>query len=188
MSTPKKIALGASAAAVALGVSLGATGMASAATADPAPTSTSSATAEATTGDETAMDRKGGPRHVRGQGGVDAAALATKLGVDEAAMTDALQATRDAAKAHTETTEGEKPDREALQSAVAASLAEALGLDEATVQTAIDELQTEKKAERSAAVQERLDAAVTDGSLSQAEADGAAKALELGILGGGGRG
>jgi hypothetical protein len=38
--------------------------------------------------------------------------------------------------------------------------------------------------ERAAALRERLDAAVTDGSLTRQEADGAAKAVDLGILGG----
>jgi hypothetical protein len=200
MSNAKKIALGASAAAVALGVSLGVTGIASATetTTTPAPSSTSSAAADtpsrdgATGGpangaaDGAGKDHKGG--HGRG-GGVDAAALATKLGVDEATVTDALETARDAARTSVETAEGERPDREALQSAVIASLAETLGVDEASVQSAIDELEAEKKAERSAVVQELLDAAVTDGSLTQAEADGAAKAVELGILGGGkGRG
>lgn len=185
MSNFKKIALGASAAAVALGVSLGATGAASAtetaATAAPAPTATSAAAAETPTGDDATKEHKGG--HGRG-GGVDAAGLAARLGLDEAAVTDALKAARDTARTSVGTTDGGKPDREALESAVVASLAEALGVEEATLQTAIDELEAEKEAERSAAVQKRLDAAVTDGSLTQTEADGAAKALKLGILGG----
>lgn len=184
MSNGKKTTLGASAAAVALGLSLGATGMASAATTTPTP-SASSATAEtpanATRGEGMKEGRGGhGPRG----GGVDAAELASKLGVEESAVSDALQTARDAAMADT----GERPDREAMEASRVTSLAEALGLDETTVRTALDELSAEKQVERSAAVQERLNTAVADGSLTQAEADGAAKAVELGILGGGGRG
>jgi hypothetical protein len=95
---------------------------------------------------------------------------------------DALQSSREDASSQEDT--GGRPDRSALQSALAASLAEALGLDEATVQTALDDLEAERRAERSADLQGRLDAAVADGSLTQDEADGAAKAVELGILGG----
>lgn len=75
--------------------------------------------------------------------------------------------------------------RDARKSAIVTLLADALNLEEAAVQAAISELAAEQKAERSAAVQDRLDAAVADGSLTQAEADGAAKAFKLGILGGG---
>jgi hypothetical protein len=192
MSNGKKIALGASAAAVALGLGLGTTGLASAATTTPAPSASSSATAETPAEDATRGERmkEGRGGHGLRGGGVDAAELASKLGVEEAAVSDALQVARDAAMAGADTgaNTGEKPDREAMEASLVTSLAEALGLDEATVQTAFDELRAEKQAERSAAVQERLDTAVADGSLTQAEADGAAKAVELGILGGGGRG
>lgn len=184
MLNKKKIVLSASAAAVALGLGLGATGMASATTATaPASSATSTDASVTATGDEANLK---GPRG--GHGRVDAAELAEKLGVDEAAVTDALATAAKSAKADIETVEGERPDREALKSAIVASLAETLGIEEATVQAAIEELKSERQAERAAAVQERLDAAVADGSLTQAEADGAAKALELGIIGGGVRG
>ncbi|MDQ0734901.1 hypothetical protein [Arthrobacter agilis] len=164
----RKMALGIGAAALVAGTSLGITGMANAATtATPEPSASASAAPDAE------GRGGGGGRH---GGGFDAAALAEKLGVEEAAVQDALQSSREDT--------GGRPDRNALQSALAASLAEALGLDEATVQTALDDLEAERRAERSADLQERLDAAVADGSLTQDEADGAAKAVELGILGG----
>lgn len=171
----RKIALGVGAAALVAGASLGITGMANATT---TATATPSAGASATPGEE---GRQGGGfgRHGRG---FDAANLAEKLGVEEAVVSDALQAARE--EARSEADAGGTPDRDAMSSEVAASLAEALGLDEVTVQAALDELRTEQQQERTAALQERLDAAVTDGSLTQEEADGAAKAVELGILGG----
>ncbi|BBE22859.1 hypothetical protein MN0502_17420 [Arthrobacter sp. MN05-02] len=168
----RKIALGFGAAALVAGASLGVTGMANAATTAPEP----SASASATPGEG------GGSGSGRHGGGFDAASLAEKLGVEESAVSDALQAIRDEARAGKDA--GGTPDRDALRSALAASLAEALELDEATVQGALDELRAEQQEERSAALQERLDAAVSDGSLTQEEADGAAKAVELGILGG----
>ncbi|TKV26839.1 hypothetical protein FDK12_12785 [Arthrobacter sp. NamB2] len=99
----------------------------------------------------------------------------------ESAVADALPALRDEARSDEEA--GGTLDRKDRPD-VAASLAEALGLDEPTVQTALDDLRTERQEERSAALQERLDAAVADGSLTQEQAAGAAKAVELGILGG----
>lgn len=170
----RKIALGVSAAALVAGASLGVTGMASAAT---TATSEPSASASATPGDG---NDGGFGRH--GRGGVDAGSLADKLGVEESAVSDALETIRDEARSGDD--DGIRPDREAVQAALAASLAEALELDESTVQAALDELRTEQQEERAAALQDRLDAAVTDGSLTRAEADGAAKAVELGIIGG----
>ncbi|RJT81838.1 hypothetical protein D6T63_03495 [Arthrobacter cheniae] len=168
----RKIALGAGAAALVAGASIGVTGMANATTVTPEPSASASAE----------------PRVEGHGGGFDPAGLAEKLGVGESEVTDALQSLRDDARsgADENADAGTKPDREGMRPDIAASLAEALGLDEATVRTALDELRTEQQEERSAALQERLDAAVSDGSLTQAEADGAAKAVELGILRGGG--
>ena len=186
MSVAQKITLGAGAAAVAAGLTLGATGMAWAAEESPAPTSTSTESASPDASgatDAPTREGRGGPGH---RGGVDSAALAEKLGVDEAAVTEALTAARDAAKPDAEGTPGEWPDRAAMESGLVTSLAASLGLDESAVRTAIDDLRAEQQADRTAEVTERLDAAVADGSLTRVEADGAAKAVELGLLGGGG--
>ena len=43
------------------------------------------------------------------------------------------------------------------------------------------------QAEKAAALQTRLDQAVTDGKLTQAEADAVTKAVQNGVIGGGGR-
>jgi hypothetical protein len=71
--------------------------------------------------------------------------------------------------------------------ALAASLAEALGIEESRVTAALEELRSEKQAEKAAALKTRLDQAVTDGKLTRAEADAVTKAVESGVIGGGGR-
>lgn len=71
-----------------------------------------------------------------------------------------------------------------MESALAASLAKSLGIGEAKVKTALDEIEAAEQSERAAALKTRLDAAVKDGTLTQAEADRAAKAVEKGVIGG----
>ena len=46
------------------------------------------------------------------------------------------------------------------------------------------EIRTARQAERAAALKERLDAAVADGTLTQAEADAVTKAVEKGVISG----
>jgi hypothetical protein len=179
----KNIALGLTGTALVLGAGLGVAGVANAATATPAPSPSSSASADSSSGEGQGL--RGG-RHGGGKGGhVQAADLAAKLGVEEAKVTEALQAFRDANRPAVGTAAGEKPDHAAMQSALAASLAESLGIEEAKVTAALEEIQAEAQAERAAALKTRLDAAVADGTLTQAEADGAAKAVEKGVIRGG---
>jgi hypothetical protein len=111
------------------------------------------------------------------------------LGVDEAKVTDALKAFREANKPTTpptEGTEGTKPDRAAHEAALAKSLAAALGIDESKVTAALEEIRTAAQEERAAALKTRLDKAVADGKLTQAEADAVTKAVEAGVIGGAG--
>lgn len=186
MPQNKKLTLGLSAAGVALVAGLGVSGAAYAATTTPTPTPSASASVDSPTDGQ-----RGGPggHGKRGGGmGVQAAALATKLGVDEAKVTEALQAFRDANKpdaASGDKAAGTRPDRSAMEAALAASLAQSLGIDEAKVTAALEELRAEAQTERAAALKTRLDKAVADGTLTQAEADGAAKAVEKGVIGGG---
>lgn len=106
--------------------------------------------------------------------------------MDEAKVSDALKAFRDANKPSTPPAEGEKPDAAAREAALAKSLADSLGIDEAKVATALSELRSEAQADRAAELKTRLDQAVTDGKLTQAEADAVTKAVQNGIIGGGG--
>jgi uncharacterized membrane protein len=169
LSRTKNIALAASATALALGLGLGVTTMASAtATPSPAPSASTGAAAEAHPGKGgmTGHHGKAGDRH--------AAALAAKLGVDPAKVTEALKSFRDANKA----------DRTAKETALAKSLAASLGVDESKVTAAIIELRSVPKADRAAALKAKLDKAVAAGTLTQAEADAVTKAVEKGVFGG----
>ncbi|MGY3380635.1 putative membrane protein [Arthrobacter sp. TE12231] len=185
MSRTTKIALGLGAAAVALGAGLGVAGMASATT-TPSPTpSPSSSAPGGTFSDGHGMH---GGRHGHGPAGAELGTrvkdLAAKLGVDEAKVTDALKAFRDANKPTTPPAEGQKPDRAAMEKALAASLAKSLGIDEAKVTAALEEIRTAEQAQHAAALKPRLDQAVKDGTLTQAEADAVTKAAEKGVIGG----
>jgi hypothetical protein len=116
-----------------------------------------------------------------------ASELAARLGVDEAKVTEALKAFREANKPTTRPAEGQKPDRAAMEAALAKSLAESLGIEESKVTAALEELRTEAQSDRAAALKTRLDKAVSDGTLTQGEADAVTKAVEKGVIGGGGR-
>lgn len=204
MTTTKTITLGIAAGALALGTGLGITSMASATTPDAGTTSTPGATSSSpsqTSGDAVAPGRghgrHGGPG---GEAGRLASALASKLGVEEANVTEALKAFSDANKpavpsegtapsegtVPSEGTERAKPDPSAMDAALAKSLASALGIEESKVTTALEEIRTEAKADRAAELKSKLDQAVTDGKLTQAEADAVTKAVESGVIGAGG--
>ncbi|QCB99077.1 hypothetical protein E5206_16955 [Arthrobacter sp. PAMC25564] len=182
MSRRKKIALGLGAGALALGAGLGVAGMASATT-TPAPTPSSSAQAGAQDGGHGMRGRHGGLGM-----GERAKELAAKLGIDESKVADALKAFRQANKPATPpadgSNDGQKPDRAATEKALAASLAKSLGIDESKVTAALDELRTQAQTDHAAALKPRLDQAVKDGTLTQAEADAVTKAAEKGVIGG----
>lgn len=186
MSRTKRITLAISAGALALGAGLGVTGMASAAT-TPAPTPSSSASADSTPGTTDGPGMRGGHGPGRGgeHGGARAAELAAKLGVDEAKVTEALKSFRQANKPTTPPAEGTKPDRGTMEAALAKSLAASLGIEESKVTTALGELRTAAQADHNVKMKSRLDKAVTDGTLTQAEADAVTKAVEKGVIGGG---
>lgn len=187
MSKTRRITLGITAGALALGAGLGVTSVASATT-TPTPTPSATSSADATTPGQ-GHGRPGGHGHGPDRGQL-AADLAAKLGVDQAKVTDALKAFREANKPTTpptQGTEGTKPDRTAQEAALAKSLASALGVDESKVTAALEEIRTAAQEERAAALKARLDKAVVDGKLTQAEADAVTKAVEAGVIGGGGR-
>jgi hypothetical protein len=104
--------------------------------------------------------------------------------VDQAKLEDALRTFRQANHPNGPRTNGARPDKAAREAALAASLAKSLGIDEAKVKAALEELRTQAQADRAAALKGRLDQAVKDGTLTQAEADAVTKAVEKGVLGG----
>jgi hypothetical protein len=122
--------------------------------------------------------------------GADLSALATKLGVDETKLKDALKAVRDEIRAAR--TKGQasptKPDPTAMQDEMATKLASKLGIDAAKVKAAIADLRATEQADHQKAFDDRLAKAVTDGTLTQAEADAVKKAAKAGVIGMGGRG
>lgn len=196
MPSRKKIALGTSAAALTLVAGLGVAGVASAAsTTSAAPGASSASATDNTATDNTAADNTtpesttDGPRagH-RGDRGALAAGLASTLGLDEDKVTEAIEAFREAnrpAAGSGETGGATKPDPFARDAELAASLAETLGLEESKVAAALEELRSSARTERAEALETTLDAAVGDGTLTQAEADAVTKAIEKGVIGGG---
>ncbi len=113
-----------------------------------------------------------------------AAGLAEKLGVEESKLSEALQSFKKANKAAERPVDGVTPDRSEQDAALAKSLAGSLGLDEAKVTAALSELRAEKQSARAAALTSKLEAAVSDGTLTQADADAVTKAIERGVIGG----
>jgi hypothetical protein len=181
------------AAAAVLGI-----GVATVAQADDSATSTS--TPSPTSTSSTDANRGWGMGHVKGgmmgrgaRADELAADLASKLGIAQAKVKDAITAVRGDLKGNL--AKGERPsatDRAAMRSAFATALARELGIDTAKVTKALDDIQTERQAARFAEheteLKARLAAAVTDGKLTQAEADAVLKAAKAGIIGmGGGR-
>jgi hypothetical protein len=84
------------------------------------------------------------------------------------------------------TTDDRAARRAQQQDELATALANELGIDKAKVAAALEKVQTEReaaaKAERLADLKTRLDAAVTAGKLTRAEADAILKAAENGVL------
>lgn len=184
MSRTKNMTLGLSATALAMVAGIGVAGMASATTAPaPTPSASSSASADAGSAPGSGIGKHGGRGGERGL--AQAAALAEKLGVEEVNVTEAFEAFREASRPTTSPADGEKPDAATRGAALAKSLAESLGIEESEVTAALEELRSERQAGKAAELKTRLDQAVTDGKLTQAEADAVTKAVENGVVGGG---
>ena len=195
VSINKKVAgvavVGAAAAAIGLGVSQGARAD-DATTTTPTPTATSTQAGpnQGTTDSTPGNGRGWGPggRH-GGMGpgmgkGVDLAALATKLGVDQTKLEDALKAVRQDLKAKPAPGQGTatKPDPATMQDELATKLASELGIDAAKVKAAFADLRAAHEADEQKAFDDRLAQAVKDGTLTQAEADAVKKAAKAGVI------
>ncbi|AQP52403.1 hypothetical protein BW733_01425 [Tessaracoccus flavescens] len=179
--------VGISAAAMAAGLGVG-LGQLASADGTPTPSSSPSASTPASPSDaggDSDPGERGGRGHRGGGGGVDTSALAEKLGVDESSLEEAVKAAREATRPEAPTEEGAKPtetERTAREEAFAKALASELELDEQKVVDAIEELRTQRDAQRATEAKEKLASAVTDGTLTQAEADAVQKALDEGIV------
>jgi hypothetical protein len=180
----KKTAVSVAAGVIALGAGLGVAGMAAA---DPTPSPSASPSTSASLSPGTG--RPDGQRGPHGERNAELAdTLASKLGVTEAKVTEALDAIRDENRPTARPTAGtERPDPAGQDAALAKQLAEKLSVEEAKVTSALDEIRSERRSEHAAALKARLDEAVTDRTLTQAEADAVTKAVEKGVIGGFGR-
>ena len=119
-----------------------------------------------------------------GYGAQDQAAyLAGKLGVAQA---DVEKALTDYRTAHAPTVRGRHLDGAQFvtaHDALAKYLAEQLKVDQAKVLEALDGMQGARQTERTEQIETRLDAAVQEGKLTQADADAILKAHAAGVMG-----
>ncbi|MEU4536962.1 hypothetical protein AB0G15_19045 [Streptosporangium sp. NPDC023825] len=128
-----------------------------------------------------------GGHDVRGDLGELASKLAEALGVDEAKVTAALEELRKEGGPGRPPKDAERaaPPKEAGRAAVrdkAEALAAKLGLTADKITAALETLHRQRGAEAEAAMAERLKAAVTAGTLTQAESDAVLKAYRAGLL------
>lgn len=152
----------------------------------------SSSDASSATAGERGPGGPGGPGgHGRG-GFMDAAALAEALDVSEDTLSDALDAVREAMKpdADSRPADGERPalptdeERAEREAAFVSALAKELGIEESKVSDALETVQAARRAEHRTELSERLDQAVEDGDLTDADKASVLKAYDAGVLGG----
>lgn len=177
----KKTAVAVAAGVLALGAGVGIAGVAAA---DPTPTPNPTTTASGSVTPGTDRPGGGGRRGGGVRDGARVTELAGKL-VTEEQLIEALRAIRAENRSTTPPTDQTRAQRDA---ALAKALAEKLKLDEAEVTSALAEIRAATLAEQAAALKSRLDAAVADGKLTQAEAEAVTKAVEKRVIGGGFRG
>ena len=111
------------------------------------------------------------------------------LGVDEAKVTTAVTAAREATRpeapaAGESRTAPTEAERAARDTAFAAALAKELGVDQAEV-TGLADVRAAHQAERRTELSTQLDAAVTAGTLTAADKASVLKAFDAGVLKGG---
>jgi hypothetical protein len=127
--------------------------------------------------------------HHRGPGGPGREDLAEALGVSEKRLRAAFREIRDDIRP-SERLDGppSAAERDAHRDELTSALAKELGLSEAKVEAAFEKVHKAHRAEHREALNDRLDAAVDDGKLTQDDKASVLKAFDAGILGGpGGR-
>lgn len=112
------------------------------------------------------------------------AGLSEQLDIPKSEVRAALQAVREQLEPPTRG-EGEREERRAE---FVAALAAELGVTEQELTDALDAMAEERTATARAALSERLDAAVADGTLTEADKESVLKAFDAGVLGGDRRG
>lgn len=147
-------------------------------------TALASADDQTTTTSETQRESRGPGGH-GGKGGAgigvrDTAAFAEALGVSEDDLKAAFTAVREDLKAD-KPSESDRADR---QAALVAALATELDLPADTISSALEDLKGDATADRRSALSERLDGAVADGDLTDADTAAVLKAFDAGVLGG----
>ncbi|WP_408898922.1 hypothetical protein ACJ5H2_07370 [Nocardioides sp. R1-1] len=161
------------------------------ATADsPEDTISDTATDAGATGGLARAGHPGGPEGPGGRIGIDTAALAEALGVSEEKVSEALDEIREQLRpdAAARPSGDERPapptdeERAEREAAFASALAAELGLDEQAVADALDELRAAHEAERREELAERLDEAVAEGELTDADRASVLKAYDAGVL------
>jgi carboxylesterase type B len=175
----RKTAIAIASGVLALGAGIGVAGLAYA---DPTPTPSATNTPSGTPSPGTERGGWPGHRGPRGEASDLAKELASKLGIDEAKVADALRSVWEENKPTSPPDRGSRPDPSERAAALAKALASKLGIDEQKIKTALDEIRAEHQTEWSAAVKAKLDAAVKDGKLTQAEADAVQKAFDEGVI------
>ncbi|QYJ03375.1 hypothetical protein KUV85_13695 [Nocardioides panacisoli] len=145
---------------------------------------TDDTTSQQARGEDSDGDRRGHGRHGGPFGGDRLEGLADALGVSEDELQDAFSAVRDELRPDGDRDEGERPDRDAMRDALVSALATELDLTEDEVTAALEEVRGEARAEHRDTLEERLDEAVADGDLTEADKESVLKAYDAGVLGG----
>ena len=202
-SMNRKVAGIAAVGAAALAIGFGISSAAQADDAAPTPSPTTQSGPSDSNGNGNGRGWGAGGRHgMGGMGGIggmgafggDLSELAAELGVDESQLRDAMAAVRDDLRDEVKDLraagkDNPTADRQALRDQVQQKLADALaaelGIDSSKVSGALADLEAEHEAERDQALTDRLDQAVKDGKLTQAEADAVKKAVDAGVIGAG---
>ncbi len=162
------------------GIAVGAVGLAAAE--DTTTEQDSSTTIDRAAGEGRGHGNGPGGRDGRGGSGELASGLAEALGLEESDVADALSAVHDQREA------GDSGEREERRAELASALADELDVSEESVTEALASLTSERAAAGRSALADRLDAAVAEGTLTEADKESVLKAFDAGVLGGGGRG